>query len=260
MRAWLRRFLRRPFATVKATVSPPPRDWTPLAREKLPWLAALDDDERARALAHLNAIANGVVFVGEGGLEVTDDMVVVIAGAAARLSRNLPLSVYRHLKRVVVVPEHLEMHDGSGYIFGLASSTGVVTLSWKAVTHGVTNPFDGHDTALHEFAHILDFADGAFDGVPPAVDDDHAHHAWSRALATGFVHFQEKADKGLGRRSVLRDYGATNAAEFFAVATEAFFEKPRQLKKKKPEVYRALVRFYRIDPLRKRREPTRSSS
>jgi Mlc titration factor MtfA (ptsG expression regulator) len=106
---------------------------------------------------------------------------------------------------------------------------------------------DGHDTALHEFAHILDVGDGIFDGIPPSHVDD--HHGFAHALAAGFVRFQELADKGLARRFVMRDYGATNAAEFFAVATEAFFEKPRQLQQKKPEVYRALARFYRIDPL-----------
>ncbi len=236
----------------------PPRDWTPLALERLSYLSDLDDDEQRRALAHINAIANGVAFVGTDGLEITDEMVVVISGAAARLSRNLPLSVYRQLRRVLVTPAHLEMHDGSGIIFGLASSTGDVTLSWNAVKHGINNPFDGHDTALHEFAHILDVADGVFDGIPPPHEGD--HHGWSHALASGFVRFQEKADRGLSRRSVMRDYGATNAAEFFAVATEAFFEKPRQLKKKKPDVYRALVRFYKIDPLRKRRGPPSSSS
>lgn len=248
MRARLRRLVQ----WFRRHSSPPPakRDWTGLALERLPWLLELPDDERARALAHLNGIANHVPFVGVDGLEVTDEMVVVIAGSAARLSRNLPAGVYHHLRRVVVTPAHMETSDGSGIIFGLASDRGEVTLSWNAVRHGIHNPLDGHDTALHEFAHILDVADGIFDGIPPAHVDN--HHGWSAALATGFVHFQAKAARGLKRRAVMRDYGATNAAEFFAVATEAFFEKPRQLKRSKPDVYRALVRFYRIDPLRRR--------
>lgn len=208
-----------------------------------------------RALAHLNQVANGVPFVGEDGLEITDEMVVVIAGAAARLSRNLPPGVYGHLTRIVVTPAHMETSDGKGVIFGLASNRGEVTLSWNAVRHGINNPLDGHDTALHEFAHILDVGDGIFDGIPPAHKDD--HHGLAHALASGFVRFQQKADRGLARRSVMRDYGATNAAEFFAVATEAFFEKPRQLQKKKPDVYRALVRFYRIDPLARHGRPVR---
>jgi Mlc titration factor MtfA (ptsG expression regulator) len=235
--------------------SPPVRDWSSLARERLPWLHTLEEGERARTLAHLNAIANGVPFIGADGLEITDEMVVVIAGAAARLSRNLPPGAYAHLRRITVTPTHLHTPDQETIIFGLASNRGEVTLSWNAVRHGIDNPLDGHDTALHEFAHILDVGDGIFDGVPPS--HIHDHHGFAHALATGFVRFQAMADKGLARRSVMREYGATNAAEFFAVATEAFFEKPRQLKKKKPEIYRALVRFYRIDPLATDRRRTR---
>jgi hypothetical protein len=240
------RWFRRRAASLSTT-----RDWSPLARERLPWLQDLDPAERERALAHLNAIANGVPIVGVDGLEVTDEMVVVISGAAARLSRNLPLGVYRHLRRITVTPAHLESSDGQTVVFGLASSRGEVVLSWNAVRHGLANPLDGHDTALHEFAHILDVGDGLFDGVPPAHAAD--HHGFAHALASGFVRFEERADRGLPKRSVMRAYGATNPAEFFAVATEAFFEKPRQLRQKKPDVYRALVRFYRVDPLARRR-------
>jgi Mlc titration factor MtfA (ptsG expression regulator) len=240
--------LKRLLQWFRRRTSPPPaRDWSALALERLPWLHELEAAERVRALAHLNGIANGVPIVGVDGLEVTEEMVVVIAGADARLGRNLPFGVYRHLRRITVTPAHMETSDGEGVVFGLASNRGEVTLSWNAVRHGLANPLDGHDTALHEFAHILDVGDGIFDGIPPAHADD--HHGFAHALAAGFVRFQEKADKGLPRRSVMRDYGATNAAEFFAVATEAFFEKPRQLQQKKPEVYRALARFYRIDPL-----------
>ena len=235
----------------RRSAGPVVRDWSPLALQRLPWLAELDEAERKRALAHLNAIAQHVPIVGVDGLEITDEMVVVVCGAAARLSRNLPLGVYRHLKRITVTPAHMESSDGQGIVFGLASNRGEVVLSWNAVRHGLGNPMDGHDTALHEFAHILDVGDGIFDGIPPAHAAD--HHGFAHALAAGFVRFEEKADKGLPKRSVLRAYGATNAAEFFAVATEAFFEKPRQLRQKKPDVYRALVRFYRVDPLARRR-------
>jgi Mlc titration factor MtfA (ptsG expression regulator) len=232
----------------RSSSSPAPaRDWSALALERLPWLKELDGPERVRALAHLHAVANGVPFVGVDGFDITDEMIVVIAGAAARLVRNLPPGAYENLTRIVVTPSHLETSDGTGVVFGLASNRGEVTLSWNAVRHGIGNPLDGHDTALHEFAHILDVGDGIFDGIPPSHVDD--HHGFAHALAAGFVRFQELADKGLARRFVMRDYGATNAAEFFAVATEAFFEKPRQLQQKKPEVYRALARFYRIDPL-----------
>ncbi len=255
----MRKLLRRLFGlgapkaakATKTTTTTTTTDWSALALSRLSYLADLSEPERARALGHLNAIANGVPFVGADGLEITEEMVVVISGTAARLSRNLPLSTWQHLRRITVTPAHLAMHGSDDIVFGLASSTGEVTLSWNAVTHGLRNPLDGHDTALHEFAHILDVGDGLFDGIPPGHAPD--HHGWAHGLARGFVRFQMKANKGLKRRNVMRAYGATNAAEFFAVATEAFFEKPRQLKRAKPDVYQALSRYYRIDPLRKRR-------
>ena len=131
-----------------------------------------------------------------------------------------------------------------GVILGEAHTWGTVVLSWDSVTQGLADPRDGHDTATHEFAHVLDIADGRFDGTP--VLSGHGRYApWARVMTRHFERLR-KGRRPEGR--VLRDYGATNEAEFFAVATEAFFEKPEQMKAKTPELYEELRQFYGWDP------------
>ena len=174
-------------------------------------------------------------------------MRVLVAGTAARLSRNIGDHVYQGLDTVILhdAAVHTDAHM---VILGTASTLGVVELSWNAVTHGLDEPADGHDTALHEFAHILDMADGRVDGTPNlhALGD---YAPWSRALTANFLALQEKVARGpLRKQEVLRAYGATNEAEFFAVATEAFFERPLELQKKAPDLFGVLSTYFRTDP------------
>ena len=98
---------------------------------------------------------------------------------------------------------------------------------------------------MHEFSHQLDQADGAADGVP-TLDSGVHYEAWGRHLGEVYRRLCRKAEKG--SRSFFDAYGATNPAEFFAVATETFFEKPKGLRRRFPEVYDELARYYRLDP------------
>jgi Mlc titration factor MtfA (ptsG expression regulator) len=222
-----------------------PQAWYAIAKERFAYLDELGGNERARFFEHLKVFAWRVHWEGAGGLEVTDEMRVIVSGAAARLARNLPLHVYDHLTTVILYPSHYQHEDKDGIIFGEANRWGVVVLSWDAVQGGIANPGDGHDTALHELAHVLDVADGAFDGTPILEDGD--YRGWAAALSKSYLELKRHPGR---RRALLRDYGATNEAEFFAVATEAFFEKPEQMKKKAPDLYAELKDYYRVDPAR----------
>ena len=229
---------------------PFPDEWLPIVEARLPFAMKLADDERERFLTHLKVFAWEKRFEGAKGLEVTDEMRVIIAGTAARLTRNLPLdSVYENLQSIVIYPSHYKHEDKDGAILGEANLWGTVVLSWDAVEHGIGNPFDGHDTALHELAHVLDAGDGAFDGTPE-LHDSRDYASWTKVLSG---HYWKMRDKP--HTSVLRKYGATNEAEFFAVATETFFEKPKQMKNKAPDLYDELARFYRVDPLASKQVP-----
>lgn len=233
-----RRLARRPF----------PAAWQAIVEQRLPFAARLAPEDAERFRTHLKVFAWDKRFEGAGGFVVDDVVKVVVSGAAARLSRNLSLDVWDDLGSVVVYPSHLKLpaeHDdgGGGVLFGLAHRFGTVVLSWDAVKHGIAISTDGHDTALHEFAHVLDAADGDFDGTPP-LDRPSEARAWARVFSRHFLALKQRPF----RHEVLRAYGAKNEAEFFAVATESFFEKGAQMKKKAPDLYEELARFYGVRP------------
>jgi Mlc titration factor MtfA (ptsG expression regulator) len=106
---------------------------------------------------------------------------------------------------------------------------------------------DGHNVVLHEFAHALDAEAGGVDGAPLLADRS-MYTAWARVLGAEYQRLIR--DLQLNSRGVLDPYGATNPAEFFAVTTEAFFERPHALKAQHPELYGQLAAFYRQDPAR----------
>lgn len=227
-RTWL---LRRPF----------PDAWRAIVLERLPYAAQMPEPVRARFLEHLKVFVWEKAWVGVEGLEVTDEMKVVIAGAAARMSVHLDLDVYDDLGTVVIHPGALEKSD-DGAILGKAHRLGAIALSWSHVQHGLAHAADGHDVALHELAHVLDVADGEFDGTPP-LERPADVRAWAQAFSRAYLRVRGQAPGAL-----LRAYAGTHEAEMFAVATEVFFEKPRQLKRKEPALYAELARFYRCDP------------
>lgn len=116
----------------------------------------------------------------------------------------------------------------------------------NSVKRGALNFRDGHNLAMHEFAHQLDQEDGRADGVP-ILEVRSAYSAWSQVFSKEYELFQHKTLKG--NKTVMDKYGATDPAEFFAVATETFFEKPMQLKKKHNLLYKELQEFYKVNPI-----------
>lgn len=209
---------------------------------RFPRAQRLDAEEYARFLTHLKVFALEKRWEGAHGLQVTDEMKIVVSGAAARLTRNLSLDVYDGLTTVLLYEGHFKGANAERITYGEAHRLGLVVLSWDAVKKGLANPRDGRNTALHEFAHVLDLADGTFDGTPDLHDHDD-FIAWARAFSVRYLQLREKPQRGL-----LRAYGATNEAEFFAVATEQFFENGGRIYQRAPELYRELARFYRVDP------------
>ena len=195
-------------------------------------------------------------FEGCGGLELTDAMKRLVAAQACLLlaGRN-PDRVYPRLKSVLLYP-HTYVAGGKG-IFGgrhedrsvrLGESwqTGTVILSWHSVKGGALNIQDGHNVTLHEFTHQLDQADGRADGAP-VLDSLPAARTWAACFQKEYRQFLKQLEKG--RRTVIDEYGATNGAEFFSTATEAFIEKPRQLQRERPELYEELTSYFQLDPL-----------
>jgi Mlc titration factor MtfA (ptsG expression regulator) len=235
LRALRRRRLRR---------RPLPPEWLPVLERRVPFFARLAGAERDRFLELLKLFVWEKHFIGASGLEVSDEIRVTIGACAVRLILHRDLDHYDRLTEIVVYPHDYRHPERDGVILGEAHDWGTVVLSWPAVQQGLANERDGLDTATHEFAHVLDRADGGFDGTPVLPSLLH-YGAWARALSH---HFLALRGRGRAQRRVLREYGATNEAEFFAVATEAFFEKPRQMRAETPELYAELARFFGSDP------------
>ena len=237
--------LYRRFRRGRLVERPLPDAWLGYLGEHVPFFADLDGELRGRFLDYLKIFVWEKHWIAAGGMEITDEVKVVIAAAAVRLALHLDMTIYDRLTEIVVYPSHYKHpDDDEGIIFGEAQDWGTVVLSWEAVVQGLANPRDGHDTATHEFAHVLDRNDGSFDGTPElrAFGD---YRPWAEVMSR---HFLALRDRERDERRVLRDYGATNEAEFFAVATESFFEKPRQMKERTPDLYEEMMRFYGFDP------------
>jgi hypothetical protein len=122
-----------------------------------------------------------------------------------------------------------------------------LVLAWDAVSHGALEPSDGENLVLHEFAHQLDYEDDATNGTP-FLASRAEYLAWARVMSEEFDALREA--EAAGRPTLIDQYGAENPAEFFAVVTEAFFERPRALRRRHPELYEAFARFYRQDPMK----------
>src|SRR5205085_12556679 len=144
--------------------------------------------------------------------------------------------------------------EGEGGGLGHAGRRrGALVLAWDAGKRGAADPCDGENLVLHEFAHQLDFEDYGSDGAP-ALATRAEYLAWARVMSTEFAALRA-ADEA-GRPTVLDTYGATNPAEFFAVVTEAFFERPSAVRARQPQLYAELSRHFRQDPTRYSAEPT----
>jgi hypothetical protein len=229
------------------------------------WLAILENN-----LPHYKNLPAGLqrqlrglirIFIGEksfegcGGLAMTDEIRVTIAAQACLLLLNRETDCYPKLYSVLVYPSTYVVNDpdhsglepaDSSVRLGESWNHGAVVLAWDSVKKGAVNFQDGHNVAMHEFAHQLDQEDGRSDGAPN-LGARSAYSAWSRVLSREYEQLQR--ENAQGRKNLMDHYGATNPAEFFAVATETFFEKPEQLKRKNPELYQELRGFYKVDPV-----------
>lgn len=227
---------------------------SPEEREKLAedfhLYARLPDEIKGELDGLIHVFIEEKNFEACGGLEeVSLHMQRVIAAQACLLLLRTPHQYYRNLRSILLYPDAYKapgQHGAEDVRLGESWGTGSVVLSWSSVLGGGRNDQDGHDVVIHEFAHQLDQADGAGDGVP-YLRSRGAYRSWAAAFQPAFETFSKRVDAG--KKTVIDDYGAENPAEFFAVVTETFFEKPQQLKKRYPKVYAQLVDYYGLDPL-----------
>lgn len=242
--------LKRPF----------PREWEKIMLENVAHYKVLDDAERKILRETVQVFIEEKEWEGCGGLDLSDEILVTIAGQACLLLLKLPHDYYRNVKSILIYPSTVVIPerrpgffeivtgpvDASIAILGQAVTQGPVILVWDAVLHGARHPEQGHNVVYHEFAHKLDMLDGTADGTPPLFDHDQLAE-WVAVCSSEFLRLRLLTKKG--HKTFLDRYGAKNEAEFFAVATEEFFDRPHALQKNAPDLYRVLKNYFRQDPL-----------
>jgi MtfA peptidase len=234
----------------------PPRAWSGIIRRNVPLVRRLNDEERDLHLKLTQLLLDEVPFEGCAGVEVTEEMRVTIAATSCILLVKLAYPRFLDLRRVLIYPgtfvpvrpvtRHTFIEEAEeSETLGEAWNDGIVVLSWEQVEYDMANPEDGRNVVLHEFAHVLDHEDGYSDGTP-VLDGEAMTSEWSRVLNAEFGK-QVKAVES-DAPAPLDDYAATDPAEFFAVATEAFFEAPHYVRANLPDLYHQLCRYFRQDP------------
>ncbi len=247
---WLRERRRR-----RILAEPFPAEWDAILDE-IAVVRHLRPESRQRLRELVQVFIREKHWEGCGGLELTDDMKVTIAAQACRLVLGRGDHLYDDVASILVYPSTvvvppnrprtfeqaiMPVPHGGTTILGQAMLGGPVVLAWDAVEDGARGQAHGNVT-LHEFAHKLDMANGRIDGTPPLATRAERDR-WARVCSAAYERHRMLVDAGWP--TMLDPYGATNEAEFFAVATEAYFTRGWELDFEHPELYALLADFYR---------------
>jgi hypothetical protein len=239
---------------------PFPAEWTAILDDNLAIWRRLDapTQDRLRDLM--------VVFIAEkewegcGGLELTDEVRVTVAAQACVLLLGREHALYEDVESILVYPSTMisparqpGVFERGGVVIDEAGTAilgqahhqgGPVILAWDDVLAGARG-LGKRNVVFHEFAHKIDMVDGTIDGTPP-LDDRAALRTWAEVCSKEYLELRARVEAG--KRTFLDDYGATNEAEFFAVASEAYWCEPREFRRREPELYAVLAGFYRFEP------------
>lgn len=240
----------------RAIEAPFPNEWVEILERNIGVYPNLPMPLRLQLRTLIKRFLHKKHFTGAGGQEITDEVRVTIAAQACMLQLNRKGALYPRLKYIIVYPAPFVVSrtetDASGVsgearkgLLGESWDSGKVILAWDNVLHGARNFVDGRNVVLHEFSHQLDSEDGSTDGAPLLAGES-SYRSWAAALSGEYAVLQKKARRG--GRSLMDHYGATNPAEFFAVATETFFEKPHAMAERHQELFEVLSAYYRVDP------------
>jgi len=228
-----------------------PKVWVSILEKDFRPYRALSFNQRRILHSQMNVFLGEKAFIGKNGLNVTVRMKVLIAAHACLLVLDESKPCYPSLSTIYIYPTSFTErvpHQNRKRIIRLGESwhRGPVVLAWDSVSNGFKNFRDGKNVTFHEFAHQLDQGEGHADGTPE-LRKIGAYQEWGRVLSRPYLKLRRRAERG--KKSVFDHYGAENEAEFFAVATETFFEKPRQLRRSYPELYEVLRNYYGLDPI-----------
>jgi MtfA peptidase len=235
---------------------PIPVAWRTIIDKNVPYATRIPSADRRELDEHVQVFLAEKRFEGCAGLEITDEIRVTIAAQACVLLLHRKATYYPNLVSILVYPTIYRTpgsevtsdgrpNEPAQARLGESWNRDVLVLAWDSVVSVASGMHDCHNVVLHEFAHQLDQEDGTADGAP-ILPQRSMYFAWARVLGHDFDQLVRETERH--HRTLIDRYGATSPAEFFAVATETFFEKPRQLRAKHPALYLELQQFYCQDP------------
>lgn len=235
---------------------PVPRHWLNIIESNLAIYHSLEIHQQKQLQGYVQVFLKEKQFIGCMGLQVTEEMRVTIAAIACLLLFGDRKTYFPNLRSILIYPHAYivnEMVMSDHYIveerlvarLGESWTQDQIILSWEQIQQDLHNWQDGHNVILHEFAHQLDQEDGRAEGVPilPRTLD---YALWAKVMTTDYLQLCDQVERQ--HKTIIDSYGATNPAEFFAVVTETFFEKPKQLYQHHSSLYELLQRYYQLDP------------
>ena len=231
--------------------------WREILERRVPYFRRLPPDLQRQLEQHVQVFVAEKPFIGCGGLAISDEVRVTIAAQACLLILNRRTDYYPNLRQILVYPgafiiERLRaepsgiLQEQRHALSGESWTHGQVVISWEDALEGAAVVDDGRNVVIHEFAHQLDQQKGYANGAPWLGRRDR-YARWSQVLGEEFARLQQQALTE--QPSLFSHYGATSPAEFFAVASEVFFEQPRPMASMHPALYAELRSLYRVDPL-----------
>ena len=234
---------------------PLPDEWIRILQDNVPLYSLLPGDLKATLHGCIHLFLHEKEFFGCNGLEITNQIRLTIAGNASILLLKRDNHRFKGFTTILVYPDTYVAdevkHDGMVVTHqqtarsGESWHRGPVVLSWSDIMNDRLQEHKGHNVILHEFAHKLDEENTIMDGLP-VLRNDADYKEWAQVLTKEYAELKKRVSKGTN--TVLDEYAITSPPEFFAVATESFFEKPQAMQNKLPELYVQLKKFYGLDP------------
>lgn len=233
------------------------KQWRTIIKQRMPYFKQMPTDLQLQLKQHIQVFLAEKNFVGCNGIEINDEIKITIAAQACLLLLNRKTDYYPKLQTILVYPgafikeQQNQNTDGVQFtqkltLSGESWDFGKIVLSWQNTLHGAQLPDDGSNVVIHEFAHQLDQENGKANGAP-ILGRGQNYKNWSDAFLIQFNLLKEQAIYGIP--SLFDYYGASDPAEFFAVASEVFFEKSKQFCHEYPTLYQQLKQFYKVDPV-----------
>jgi Mlc titration factor MtfA (ptsG expression regulator) len=243
-----------------------PDNWANIVDDNVALWRGLDDGERELLEATSDWLLRHKHWEAARDFALVDEITVTIAAQAALLVLGLSVDEYREVSAIIVYPTAMQSRgvyagpvrgtvtEGVVPVVGEAHDRrGPVLVAWDQALDAARNPGRGQNVVFHEFAHKLDMLDDLLDGTPP-LERRGDYDRWVEVCTEAFEALRAGVD-----RAPLQPYGATNPSEFFAVATEAFFDVPVALEQHEPNLYEVMRDFYKQDPAERLRGENRRS-